>query len=235
MGVDAALSATVPPGGYVELARRYPRLTPEAEAELFRRGDRDAILLHHLRDAVILARGYRRHTDLPLEDLVGHAVEGLIEAYGRFEPGRGARFSTYAGYWVRERIRRALVESRYPIRLPWHVVKALRRDRRLGEDGPGSTGPFARGVLSLDESRDLVAPPGPAGDVVADPAPPFPEFFAGLCERDRLFLRWRLLEGWTLKQCGVALGLTPGGVASLQHRLLTRVRKRFPDATDGSS
>lgn len=104
-------------------SRRQPVLTAGQERELARRiqrGDRaakDRLVRSHLRLVVAIARRYPRH-ELSLPDLVQEGCVGLIRAAERFDCRRGCRFSTYAAWWIRGAITRALTETGRPIRLP---------------------------------------------------------------------------------------------------------------------
>lgn len=95
---------------YASLIKRYVLLEPTREQQLARRWqehrDRsatDALVTSHLRLAAKVARRYQRY-DLPLADLIGEANLGLVIAASHFEPGRGARFSTYALWWIKAAI-----------------------------------------------------------------------------------------------------------------------------------
>ncbi len=95
-------------------------------------GDREArnrMVQANLGLVVSIARKYLRH-GLPLDDLVGEGNLGLIRAVKEFDPRFGTRFSSYAAYWIREAIQRALVNTASTIRLPAHMVKLLTKWRR---------------------------------------------------------------------------------------------------------
>jgi RNA polymerase primary sigma factor len=120
---------------YYSRIRNEDRLTADQErslAEAIARGDNDArtqMIRANLRLVVKIARGYMGR-GLPLEDLVGEGNIGLIRATEEYDPTFGTRFSTYAGYWIRQAIGQALMNTAATIRLPSHVVVLLGRWRR---------------------------------------------------------------------------------------------------------
>lgn len=111
-------------------------LAPAEEIKLarrIRRGDklaREQMIRANLRLVVMIARGYEG-LGLPLPDLINEGNLGLMKSVGRFRPGKGAKFSTYAIWWIRQGIRRALSNQSKTIRLPVHVVDRLSRIRRV--------------------------------------------------------------------------------------------------------
>lgn len=120
-----------------------PLLTAEEEvsfARRARRGDeaaRKRMIVSNLRLVVKIARRYMNR-GLPLLDLIEEGNLGLIHAVKKFDPEKGFRFSTYATWWIRQTIERALMNQTRTIRLPIHVVKEinvyLRAARRLTQD-----------------------------------------------------------------------------------------------------
>jgi RNA polymerase nonessential primary-like sigma factor len=115
---------------YLRDIRRAPLLTPEEEFEtavLARAGDfpaRQRMIERNLRLVVSVAKTYLGR-GLPLSDLIEEGNLGLIHASEKFEPERGFRFSTYASWWIRQAMERALMHQSRLIRLPVHVVRDL--------------------------------------------------------------------------------------------------------------
>ena len=123
---------------YLSEIRQIPLLTREEEVALAKQvaeGSESAkrrMVESNLRLVVMLARRYQ-HRGLPLGDLIAEGNLGLIRAVEKFRWDRGTRFSTYATWWIRQAIQRALANQARLIRLPVHVEAQLGKVRRTQE------------------------------------------------------------------------------------------------------
>src|SRR3954463_11417134 len=111
-------------------------------AHLIALGDeaaRDRMVRANLRLAVNIARGYVGK-GLALQDLIEEGNLGLLRAVEGFDPAVGTRFSTYASYWIKQSIKRALVNTAKPIRIPAYMVELLFKWRRMAADLQDSLG-----------------------------------------------------------------------------------------------
>ena len=96
-------------------------------ADRVRQGDfhaRQSMIEHNLRLVVNIAKHYLNR-GLPLLDLIEEGNLGLIHALEKFDPERGFRFSTYATWWIRQNVERAIMNQSRTIRLPVHIIKEL--------------------------------------------------------------------------------------------------------------
>jgi len=147
-------------GDYLKEIKKYPLLTAEQERELglkirakfdaeerFARGEigmveyeriqrdaaeaRDRMVQANLRLVISVAKHFRNR-GLPLEDLVNEGNVGLMHAVDRFDPDVGSRFSTYAGYWIDQAIRRAVQNAQQMIHIPSYLMEKI-SDMRLAK------------------------------------------------------------------------------------------------------
>jgi RNA polymerase primary sigma factor len=121
---------------YLRDIAQFPLLTIEQEIELaerIRHGDEDAkaeMVRCNLRLVVKIARDYS-NLGLPLLDLISEGNIGLIKAVERFDPRKGGKLSTYAAWWIKQSIKRALANQSKTIRLPVHLVDKIAKIRRV--------------------------------------------------------------------------------------------------------
>jgi RNA polymerase primary sigma factor len=121
---------------YLNQIRATPLLTIEEEIKLaarIKRGDlaaRDHMIKANLRLVVKIAYDYGNF-GLPLLDLISEGNLGLIKAVERFDPGKGGKLSTYASWWIKQSMKRALANQSKTIRLPVHLVDKIARMRKI--------------------------------------------------------------------------------------------------------
>lgn len=130
---------------YLREIGQTPLLTPQQEIELAKRikkGDakaRELMIRANLRLVVKIARDYAQ-LGLPLLDLISEGNIGLMKAVERFDPKRGSKLSTYAAWWIKQAIKRALANQSKTIRLPAHLVDKISRMRKVQQRIAQETG-----------------------------------------------------------------------------------------------
>jgi RNA polymerase primary sigma factor len=181
---------------YFAEAAPHDLLTAEEEQQLgyaMRAGDasaRERLIRQNQRLVISVAERYQ-HRGLSLTDLINEGNLGLMRALEKWEPERRLKLSTYATWWIRAYIGRALADQGRPIRLPVHVVEKLRQvatmqndlTQKLGrlptldelasalDSSPKRVGQllaFARHTLSLDESGTDDPDGPPLSDILRD-------------------------------------------------------------------
>jgi RNA polymerase primary sigma factor len=121
---------------YLRQIGRFPLLTPQQEIELaekIKKGDaaaRERMINSNLRLVVTIAHDYA-DLGLPLLDLISEGSIGLTKAVERFDPRKGAKLSTYAMWWIKQSIKRALADQSKTVRLPVHLGEKLAKMRRV--------------------------------------------------------------------------------------------------------
>ena len=121
---------------YLREISKTPLLTVEEEvvlAERIKRGDPEArtqMIRANLRLVVKIAQDYASY-GLPVTDLISEGNIGLMKAVERFDPCKGGKLSTYAAWWIKQSIKRALANQSKTIRLPVHMVDKIAKMRRI--------------------------------------------------------------------------------------------------------
>jgi RNA polymerase sigma factor (sigma-70 family) len=211
---EVDLAKAIEAGLYAEQLLEEDEL-PEGvkKAELRRlviEGDRakDQFIRANLRLVVSIARRYVR-SGMPMLDLIQEGNTGLVRAVEKFDYLRGYKFSTYATWWIRQAISRAIAQQERTVRLPVHLVEDVNRMRNVarqltrelgGEPEPEQVAaalgvPLERVHELLRWSQDTVSLDTPVGDdgdtnlgdLVADTDSPSPEdIVLGALERQRI-------------------------------------------------
>ena len=117
---------------YMRRINTYPLITPQEEIELaagIRRGNddaRDRLVSSNLRLVVKIAHDFKGR-GLPLIDLISEGNIGLMRAVGKFDPTKGAKLSSYAAWWIKQSMRRAIANQVHTVRVPIQSAAKLRK------------------------------------------------------------------------------------------------------------
>jgi RNA polymerase sigma factor (sigma-70 family) len=232
---------------YLREISRMPRLSREEEQALARRvlagaaGAEQRMIEANLHLVFAVARGYRNR-GLPQPDLIAEGNLGLLRAVRKFRPDNGTRFSTYATWWIRHAVVRALANQARVIRLPVHVELLLGRYRKERErltqelGRPPSLEEVARSLeISPEQLARLeeIPPSGPLGALLRKRTD-LTALVDDLPDRERTVIRLRFglsgEEALTLEAVGRRLGLSRervrqiGGVGLKKLRALLTAR-----------
>lgn len=145
---------------YFREIRKIPVLSPQEEIELAKKaqkGDEEArvkLIRSNLRLVVKIARKYEK-LGLPLADLIEEGNIGLIKALERFNPRLGYRFSTYASWWIRQHVIRAIANQARTVRIPVYMGELLHKMRKVTEK---LTQKYGRRPTDKELARELKIP-----------------------------------------------------------------------------
>ena len=129
---------------YLREINKEPLLSLEEEKELIKKIKADdetakeKLLKSHLRLVVLIAKNFTGY-GIPLQDLISEGNIGLIKAIEKFDPDKGVRFATYASWWIKQAIKRAILNNSKIIRLPVHAVDLLKSFLKVLENNNGNT------------------------------------------------------------------------------------------------
>jgi len=226
---------------YLREISRMPRLSQEEEQALARRvlaGDAGAeqrMIEANLRLVFAVARRYRNR-GLPQPDLIAEGNLGLLRAVRKFRPDNGTRFSTYASWWIRHAVVRALAHQARVIRLPVHVELLLGRYRKERErltqelGRPPSLDEVARSLEIPPEQLaglEEIPPSGPLGALLRE-RKDLTALVDDLPDRERTVIRLHFglsgEEALTLEAVGRQLGLSRERVRQIEGVGLKKLR-----------
>jgi RNA polymerase primary sigma factor len=155
-------------GWYLEQIKSTPLLSAQQEKQLARRVRehcdpiaREEMIRANLRLVVKIAKDYS-NPGMTLGDLVAEGNIGLMRAVEEFDPDAGVRFSTYAAWWIKQAIKRAMINAGQPIHIPAYLVKLITRWRRAANTlenelgRPATTEEMAQSLKVSDKKAEII-------------------------------------------------------------------------------
>ncbi len=154
----AARSTTAGLGWYLDQIKSTPLLTAAEERQLARRireqsdpTAREQMIQANLRLVVKIAKEYS-NPGMTLSDLVAEGNLGLLRAVEEFDPDAGVRFSTYAAWWIKQTIKRAMITTGQSIRIPAYLSKLIHKWRRTASELEAA---FGRSPTTAEMAKKL--------------------------------------------------------------------------------
>lgn len=142
---------------YFSDIKDFSLLSEEKERELAVANQKEELVIHNLRLAASIAKTYQNR-GLPLEDLIQEANMGLMLAAEKYDVSTGYRFSTYAGWWIKHSLSRAIEEHSRTIRIPSHIYETYNKieketTRLRAELGRGPTNAEVAAAINKSEEE----------------------------------------------------------------------------------
>ena len=145
---------------YLKQIDESPLLSAQEEKDLCRRiinancpMARERMIRSNLRLVVSIAKRYNNR-GLPLQDLIEEGNLGLLKAVENFDPEQGARFSTYGTWWIKQAIKRSLINAVQPIHIPAYMVELIARWKRAWRSLEEELG-YQPSIQELADAMDL--------------------------------------------------------------------------------